>query len=653
MHIEEYLSSLNEKQLAAASFPNQNMLILAGAGTGKTRTIIARAAYLISQGVDPTRIQILAFTRKAAFEIKSRVQAILPEQSHGLSCSTFHSWCAKLQRAAPSVFGFEDYTNIDRDDQLQLFRMARGEFKDIPEDMPKAARILEIYSYARNTLVKLSDAIVAKEGDLNHQEFFATVMTAYQEKKRARNYLDYDDILDLVAKTLNQSAEAADWVGGLYDSLMIDEMQDTNPLQWKIISPLKDRLKLSCVGDDAQSIYGFRGADFKNIHSFCDRVPDAKVLKLEENYRSTQEILNVANWLIDGSPLNYDKRLVANRQSGELPRLISFDTAFQEGEWTAQQILTHYKDGGEFRDHMILVRSMFSGRAVEAALLRHKIPYVFYGGFKLLEAAHIKDVLSCLRIAANPDDEIAWIRYLKLWKGIGDRKAVQIFNSSRGAESWDERLAALSNSEIPTGAYQTLERVVQSRTDVEAALRTCFAGLKSTLESKYSNQNWDRREGDFPILYELAKGHSSILEFIEEYILSPAYHAIGSDATQKDLVIISTIHSAKGLESKIVFVNNVSPGSFPSGHATTEDEVEEERRVLYVALTRARDTLICTRSMVLWHKDNADRTGQSYFLNDIPAHLFSIEAIADKKASLQRPPKIDQANDVTLGIEFD
>ena len=306
MTIDALLAELNVQQRIAATIERQHALILAGAGTGKTKTVIARAAYLISSGTPAHRIQIMAFTRRAASEIVARVKMYLGNAAQGLNASTFHAWCMHLIHCAPQAFGCKGYSVIDQEDQQLLFKRLRGIRKQ--RGLPTASEIHDLYSLARNTLQSLDYVLQEHEPEAyKYKDQIAKIMLGYEEKKRERRYLDYDDILDIVAQRLEISADTRNWVASLYDHILIDEMQDTNPLQWKLISPLKEQVTLYCVGDDAQSIYGFRGADFRNVHSFSCRVPGSIILKLEDNYRSTQEILDVSNWLLARSPLGYTK----------------------------------------------------------------------------------------------------------------------------------------------------------------------------------------------------------------------------------------------------------------------------------------------------------------------------------------------------------
>ena len=598
MTIENLISELNDGQRAAATFSGTHALVLAGAGTGKTKTIIARAGYLIHSGVPADRIQILTFTRRSANEIVERVKMNLGNLAESLNASTFHTWCMTLIRRMPKLFGCNGSTVIDRDDQIQLFKRLRGGDKN--NSLPPAAILCDIYSYARNTRSSLSKTLdIFYNSLLPKKELIANVARAYEVKKRERNYIDYDDILDIVATVLKKDPEVCAFVSQQYDHILIDEMQDTNPLQWDILEPLHSKVKLFCVGDDAQSIYGFRGADFRNVHSFTKRVPDSEVLRLEQNYRSTQEILNLSNWLLAQSPIDYNKKLIAVRGAGSKPRILNFASEWEEARWIADDIAKRRGEGTSWDQHMILTRSGFAARAVETTLLARDIPYTFIGGTKLLESAHIRDILSLLRIVVNPLDELAWIRYLTLWPRIGDVTANLIIERFPSHVDLGGCLQVLNNDgSLPDNCKIAIDRVANLMESPIEAFLAAKSMLLPILEKSY-NKDWESRKGDFSLVEKLVKRHTSIIAFIEEYLLDPVYSSKRLRTEEVDLVTLITIHSAKGTEKPICYIINVSPGSFPSSHSLEKiDEVEEERRVLYVALTRAQNELILTRHCI-------------------------------------------------------
>ncbi len=314
-------------------------------------------------------------------------------------------------------------------------------------------------------------------------------MLAYEAKKRERRYLDYDDILDVVAQRLESSPGTREWIASLYDHILIDEMQDTNPLQWKLVSPLRDHVTLYCVGDDAQWIYGFRGADFRNVHNFSSLVESSVTLKLEDNYRSTQEILNISNWLLARSPLGYDKQLTAVRGTGNKPCLHTFSSEFEEASWIAEDLQRRREEGAEWRNHMILVRSTYAARSLQASLLAKNIPYIFIGGVKLLESAHVRDLLSVLRLVANPKDEIGWMRYLTLWKGVGDVTASGLIEYLMLAENIDQCIGVMADeSKLPRLAVNIVSLVRDFQNNVATAVSQAFSGLEDLLTEKYKNQ---------------------------------------------------------------------------------------------------------------------------------------------------------------------
>jgi DNA helicase-2/ATP-dependent DNA helicase PcrA len=608
----------------------------------------------------------MAFTRRAATEIVERVKMHLGDAAQGLNASTFHAWCMHLIHRAPQAFGCKGRSVIDHEDQQLLFKRMRGIGKQ--GGLPIASEIHDLYSLARNTLSSL-DLILQEHAPeaYKYKDQIAKIMLGYEEKKLERRYLDYDDILDTVAEVFEKSADTRNWVANLYDHILIDEMQDTNPLQWKLISPLQERVTLYCVGDDAQSIYGFRGADFRNVHSFSSRVPDSIILKLEDNYRSSQEILDVSNWLLARSPLGYDKTLRAVRGNGKKPDLHTFSNEYEEANWVADDLLNRRKEGAEWRNHMILVRSVYAARALQASLLAKNIPYVFIGGIKLLESAHVRDLLSVLRLVANPRDEIGWMRFLTLWEGIGDVTASRLIDRIMLAEDLDQCLDLMSvEPKLSKTARQTVAQVRDFQNEVAKALSTAYSAMEELLAEKYKNQEWDKRRNDFSVVEKLASKHSSILEFIEAYVLDPIYVTARKSAQDDDdVVTVITIHSAKGTEREVCYVLNVSPQAYPLSYVVgNQEKVEEERRVLYVALTRAKNELIVTRhcastnggytSWAYADRSSEEEKPETYFFNSLPENLF-INNVHHHPSSFSGAdayaPKV--RNNVSVGIRID
>ena len=662
MSLASLIDELNPQQKQAATTESQHSLVLAGAGCGKTKTIVTRAAYLIDQGIPANQIQILTFTRRSASEIVARVELALGEQAKGLRASTFHTFCMYLLRRVPKAFGLEQFSIIDRDDQLMMFRLIRGkDDKKNPNQLPKPQELCDLYSFARNTRQKLSDALEKQHPEhLAFKDQIAEIMKEYETRKRARSFLDYDDILAIVASALDQSEGLADYVASLCKHMLVDEMQDTNPLQWALLEPLKDKVSLFCVGDDAQSIYGFRGADFENIHHFKDRVPNAQVFKLEQNYRSTQEILDLSNWLLDQSEIQYNKRLDAHRGEGVKPRMHIFPNEFDEAKWIAIDIKErHYLQGQRWSDHMVLVRSSFAARHIEAACIAANVPYRFIGGMKLLETAHVKDLLSLLRVIANPLDDIAWMRFLTLWSGVGDVGASRLAQQLLLEPEFDLIFDKLEKfGRIPAETVLIMKQMTVLKQEVQACVSLGIQAIEAQLTENYK-KDWNRRQGDFELVKQLASKHAQLSEFLEEYVLDPVSISEIERQSDSDVVTLITIHSAKGTEQKVCYVVNVTPGQYPHARAQGDfNDVEEERRVLYVALTRAQNELILTKqNLSLWARDVIDEQGrkvESYFLNDLTRNLCSMETHHKPRQQTVKSALIErQSINLDFGINLD
>ncbi|HAV53906.1 MAG TPA: ATP-dependent helicase [Aequorivita sp.] len=672
---------LNEQQQRAVQFKGKHLLLLAGAGTGKTRCIVGRAAYLIENGIQPEKIQILTFTKRSANEIVERVKASLTDnQAQSLNGSTFHSWCNQLIVRYPNLFGASNYTVIDPDDQLSVMKMVCGdriiEYKGV---RIKPQQLLDIYSYGRNTRKNLtnsireriykgkSDAETNDEIDIIRPKV-EVLLKAYQQKKEEGRYLDYDDLLLVVANRIRNDDEAKEILNHQLEHLLIDEFQDTNPLQWYLLEPFLDIAKFYCVGDDAQSIYSFRGADYKNVHLFSERVPDSETYILDTNYRSTQEILDLSNWLMEESPLDYRKKLMASRGPGIKPKLVNVSSQWEEANFIAENILENFTENNkQFADHLILSKSTFYTKPLQAVFIQKKIPYVTYGGRKFMEAAHIKDVVSALRVVNNLFDEIGWMRFLTFWDGIGEIKAGKYLNKI--LEFKDPFDCAQHVGEViggPEGEkiadiYNT---IFVNSGNVKRALQETYAKMELSLAFKYRKDWEEKRKSDFPVLEMLGDNYASIGQLISEGILENAKQLNGNpvlegskldDSEIKDHVIISTVHSAKGLEADTCYVLNVSPKVYPSAwNLDDEERTEEDRRVLYVALTRAKNELYISRdtnSINTVNTQPSTHPNSKYFLEALPDRL--VEQTINPY-SLIKPKDINRPNkiDLSLGMDF-
>jgi DNA helicase II / ATP-dependent DNA helicase PcrA len=615
----------NIEQQTALTSSARNLLVLAGAGTGKTRTIVGRAIHLLKQGTAAERIVVLTFTRRAANELKSRLASVAGDQAGKIVAGTFHHFCLREMRSRPNWFGLERVTVMDRDDQMHMMKLVRARLVAKREHAPDSSELLAYYSYARNTNQPVHDYLQSftdldQKGIALVEEIFA----AYRERKQVNGYVDYDDILHRFAKVMRTEEFIRKAVGERYAHILVDEMQDTNPLQWLILESLSQYAHLFCVGDDAQSIYAFRGADFRNVHSFSERLPDAETLKLEMNYRSTQEILDLSNWLLNESALKYNKQLRAVRGEGISPCLFDFDSEFSEAEWIAREIQSRHKQGTAWGEHMVLCRTGYGARPIEGEFIERKIPYRFIGGMGLLQLAHVRDLLSAVRVIVNHRDELAWIRYLILWPMIGEVTAARLI--ARLLECTDSAAALQELASLVKGRKDLLEPLQKLhgvRDCTAEAIAGIAASLSPHLAQKY--ENWDSRVRDFALLEQLATRHHSLSSFLDTYTLDPVSSSEAATGEgNDDVVTLITVHSAKGTEAKTCFVAGVVPGNFPHSRSLKDpDQVEEERRVLYVALTRAKDELFITRSVAResYRVSFNNSAGSRYFLEHLPGKL--------------------------------
>ncbi len=662
--------NLNKEQRAAANFEGKHLVVLAGAGTGKTRTIIARASYLINCGVQPSRILILSFTRKSAQEIVERIKAEIPgKSSEGLRGQTFHSWCNELIHQNKQVFPQSNYSLIDEEDVISCFKLICGKnLKDRENHTIKADNVYEIYSYCINTFVSLSTSMRLKlydNADKSNEQvnksieknksIYGNIIKKYIDYKNKNRYLDYDDLLLIVARTLKDNKSARDFISKKYDHILIDEMQDTNPLQYSLLSSFYDNCHLFCVGDDAQSIYGFRGADFKSMHYFTEKVPDSSVQKLILNYRSTQEILDLANWLLNQSPLEYNKDLVAFRGEGNIPQMIHWENEWEEANDVTDRIIDYVMNNEKYKDNLVLSRSIWGLKKVEALCIKKKITFMIFGGTGLMRSRHIRDLASALRIVSNIHDELAWMRFLMLWPGIGEITASRIITNVIDCDNIEKCIEELKKMNLTQEISETLIAISDFQYNVSRAIAEALKVMENRLSEIYAENNWETRKQDFKLLQEVSVDSTSISEFVAEYVLDPKLEttrkALGKD---DDYVILSTIHSAKGLEAKNCYVLNASTNSYPSPRSILngEDSIEEERRCLYVALTRAKDNLFIYRDIHSIHIDKESDSSKYYFFNNLNEELVDMVVLPQAKLFEERNYSGEQI-DIDVYDEFD
>ena len=622
MNPAPHLQHLNEAQRRAACFGErksgrpftaQALLVIAGAGTGKTNTLAHRVAQLIIEGVDPARILLLTFTRRAAVEMTRRAEriadeALRPEGAGRVPSlrlpwsGTFHSIANRLLREHALSLGIApDFSVLDRGDAADLIDLLRHErgLSSQKRRFPRKDTCLAIYSHRVNGGRELED--VLREGYPwceDWAEELRGLFLAFVERKQANAALDYDDLL-LYWHALMQEPALAAAVGGRFDHVLVDEFQDVNRLQADIVLALKPGGQgITVVGDDAQAIYSFRAASVENILEFPDRCePRAAVIALEQNYRSRQPLLDAANAVIAGAERQYRKTLAATRGSGARPRLVTVQDDRQQADYVLQGVLQRREAGTLLRRQAVLFRSSDHSDWLEIELMRANIPYVKYGGLRFLEAAHVKDLLALLRWADNPRNGLAAFRVLQLPAGMGPANAARAWQRIVSA---DFRLEALEDFDPPAAAAETwpafaalLARLAEPGCAWPGQVEAARAWYEPELPRLYESAGV--RAADLQMLEQLAPQYASRERFLTELTLDPpsaSGELAGPPMLDEDYLVLSTVHSAKGQEWDAVYVLNVTDGNFPSEFATASPQgLDEERRLLYVAMTRARDEL--------------------------------------------------------------
>jgi DNA helicase II / ATP-dependent DNA helicase PcrA len=621
--------------LPEKGFKSGPLLIVAGAGTGKTDTLAHRVAHLVIHGVDPARILMLTFTRRAATEMRRRAQDItkkaLNEALGGVSqtiqqrlswAGTFHSIGNRLLRHYSRHLKLDpQFTVVDRADSADLMDGLRQElgFAAKEQRFPRKETCLQIYSYRVNTQRSLKETLeqqypwcVQWEGDLTK------LYRAYVEQKQRYNVLDYDDLL-LYWHVMMSDPRLAQHVGSNFDHVLVDEYQDTNRLQAEILYGLKpDGTGVTVVGDDAQAIYSFRAAAVENILGFPDRFkPRAEVVTLAQNYRSTQEVIDVANAVMADAPRQYRKHLLSIRGKGARPRIITVDELQTQAECICSEILKRRESNVTLRRQAVLFRSSSHSDILEVELTKRKIPFMKYGGLKFLEAGHIKDLLALLRWADNPRNTLAAFRALQLLPGMGPvnaRKAIE------HVEANGNTFAALKSFTPPQPASASWEKLAEMMLILAEPQRP-WPGQVHLVREWYKPhferiyEHFHTRLGDLDQLELLSGQYPSRERFITELTLDPpnaTSDLAGQPVLDEDYLILTTIHSAKGMEWDTVYLLNVVDGSFPSEFATGKPElIEEERRLLYVALTRAQNDLMLIAPLK-FHLTNQSRQGDAH-----------------------------------------
>ncbi len=669
------LAGLNPAQREAVLHGDGPLLVVAGAGTGKTRTLVHRVAHLVERGAAPERILLLTFTRRAAQEMLARAERLCGAAGRRVHGGTFHGTAHRLLRRFGQAAGVApNFTVLDQgdaEDLMQLSRAALGHGESREEGgrrraprFPKKETLARVYSRHVNT-ERPVERILADEYPqfAERRADVLAVFRDYAERKAARNLVDYDDLLLFWATMLEASPALGGRIAGLYDHVLVDEYQDTNVLQARVLAGMcrgpaaGGHRNVTAVGDDAQSIYGFRGAHHRNILDFPAQFAGARVVALEENYRSRQPVLDVANAVMAGAAQRYDKRLFGRRGGGERPWLVACRDAHAEARFVADRVLELVDGGARLRDAAVLFRAASHSAELEVELTARGVPFEKWGGLKFLEAAHVKDVLAFLRVLENPRDEVSWYRVLLLLPGVGDAtaRAAVAHLAERG---WDA--AALGDYAPPPRAREWHGRLSALLAECAAAggggdpggevarVRRVYDAL---LRERYDDP--EPRLADLAQLEAIAAGHATRGAFLAALALEPPAStqdlAPGAPpGADDDVLVLSTVHSAKGKEWDAVFVIGAADGAFPSARAAWRpDDLEEERRLLYVALTRARDELCVTWPVnsyaSRWGAEYAMGQLSRFFTPEVQALLQRVTPAADGDPDGAPPPAAGDA----------
>ncbi|HEY9509474.1 MAG TPA: UvrD-helicase domain-containing protein [Verrucomicrobiae bacterium] len=665
IHLEiDYARELNEQQCAAVTAPPGPALVIAGAGSGKTRTLTYRVAYLLEQGIPPDRILLLTFTNKAAREMMRRVADLLGHELSDLWGGTFHSIGNRTLRQHANLLGYQrDFTIMDREDAKHLITtcIAESEIDVKATRFPKAEVLADIFSMALNTHKTIEELLREQYDHFSElAPQVADVQRRYAERKRSTNAMDFDDLLALWLKLLQEHADVREHYQRRFQFLLVDEYQDTNKLQSDLIDLLAARSRnVMVVGDDAQSIYAWRGANFQNILKFPERYPGAKVYKIETNYRSTPEILSVANAAITANINQFAKQLAPARQSGQKPVLVTCNDASEQAAFVAQRVLELREEGIDLNNMAVLYRSHFHALELQLELTRRNIPFSITSGIRFFEQAHIKDVAAFLKLVTNPRDELSFKRLVQLLPGIGGKGADKLWqrfsgelqvSSSQSAEAADDPtspnpISEIQNPQLAIALQKSSAGVPKKAAIAWAQFATTISQLEApdvrhdasrmirlVIEAGYEDYlkenfaNFRSRLDDLEQLAVFARQFQSIGDFLTQLALLTNVEAESDQAANKDdeQIKLSTIHQAKGLEFDVVFVIMLCDGLFPSARSLESAEgEEEERRLFYVSITRAKNELYLSYPLIRAMPGSGDMMQQpSRFLSEIPKELI-------------------------------
>ena len=634
----DYKNHLNEAQYEAVSFDQGPLLVIAGAGSGKTRTLTYRVARLVEAGVLPRTILLLTFTRKASQEMLQRASHLLDDRCENVSGGTFHSFANAMLRRHATHLGYDrSFTIIDRADMENLIVMLKKEMGLGEKDrtFPKKGTMASLFSRSVNKVMSLEDVIYDDYPHFAaHMDALEQLHHAYALHKSQHNLMDYDDLLVVFLRLLKEFPDIRQHISSDYEYIMVDEYQDTNQIQADIVYLLaSEKNNVMVVGDDSQSIYAFRGAEIKNILSFPDHFPGTTVIRLEENYRSVQPILHLTNQIIDQAAYKYTKTLFSRKEGGSRPSLAMTSDENSQSRFIIDHIRDLSLKGVRLNRIAVLFRAGFHSFDLEIELGREGIPFVKVGGFKFMDSAHIKDVLAHLKVIHNPDDSVSWHRILLLLNKIGPKGAARMFIDLKETGAGHRGLEYLKLRPVLAKSVEQLKFLFSGL----APEAMTIAGMGEQIVEYYTPilrdrfDDYPKRERDLEQLLSIMERYSDLESFLTDMAIEPPSNTIEgtfstTDPTDESRLTLSTIHSAKGLEWHTVFIIWALEGRFPAVRSQhKEDEIEEELRLMYVAATRAENNLhfICPGHAY----DRA--TGMilnrpSRFLEDLPEDALDI-----------------------------
>ncbi|AIY88826.1 MULTISPECIES: ATP-dependent helicase [unclassified Thermotoga] len=593
-----FLEDLDEEQRKAVVESEGRCIVIAGPGSGKTRVITYKIAYLLANGVDPSRILLVTFTRAAAREMVERAKTVTGRELSEMLAGTFHHVCNYfLRKYAPYVGLERNYSILDREDAESLMRHARSKYlerksKEERKNFPQPSVLMAIYSYMKNTLKSLRESIVVKNPKfLDLKEEISEIFDLYEQEKRSQNVVDYEDLLFYAYRLLEENKEIRDREAERFLWVLVDEFQDTNYVQYRIVEHLSSKHgNVLAVGDDAQSIYSFRGARYENVEDFI-KVSGTKIFKIQTNYRSTESIVKFINAMLPKKSV--PKELKPVKKDGMKPVVVKTWNRYEEARFVSQRILELIEEGFKPEEIAVLYRSHSHSLELQMELVRSRIDFRVLSGPRFTESAHVKDVLSFLRIVQNPRDKSAWLRTAKLFYGIGDRTASKIADlaSAYVEEGLDpfQELKKVSFSGEYSRFIDILDQIRKLDSPGEMIERVLSSFYSEYLEARYPD--FREREMDLERLVEIASRYTSLESFLTDLAVTENVEIEREISQKEGKVTLTTVHQAKGLEWRVVFVISVNPGDFPNYFAISEGNLDEEERIFYVAITRAKEQL--------------------------------------------------------------